>query len=430
MPSQGGKYLLFFDGGSRGNPGPGGSGAVIVALAGPHADPMVIRAAAMSYANPQTTNNTAEYGGLLAGLRVAAQRRLRPLEVIGDSRLILDQESTSGDVAMTDALERPPSMMTMDKVSLLQESVDRFALSMFNALRLLPATLGDDKTRAESVNAVKALAKDVIAAAKETDALIDELPGLDKTEEEQLEEMRRLQIQSEEEAQTLRHISMADLGYGGRVLAGEDSEEDEEEDEPAFLSVGFGSMAPMARMASQPKFSVATAPMVVAGATGGAEDSEEDDDDEGVVPGVDEILRETVVDDASTTPDSPSSLQTPTALPSTPSRLPDERLLSRLVTQNKAVCQNAEVENIAIVMNKLPQYIRKVQDIKATMSEVNTSVDRMRKRAESLRVDAQSHAIKKESKRASLSQWNKLSATKSYESAGNTGNGSEYPSIS
>ncbi|KAJ0409672.1 hypothetical protein P43SY_008544 [Pythium insidiosum] len=91
MPSQGGKYLLFFDGGSRGNPGPGGSGAVIVALAGPHADPMVIWAAAMSYADPQTTNNTAEYGGLLAGLRAAAQRRLRPLEVIGDSRLILDQ---------------------------------------------------------------------------------------------------------------------------------------------------------------------------------------------------------------------------------------------------------------------------------------------------------------------------------------------------
>ncbi|KAJ0393665.1 hypothetical protein P43SY_003684 [Pythium insidiosum] len=299
------------------------------------------------------------------------------------------QESTSGDVAMTDAHERPPSMMTMDKVSLLQESVDRFALSMFNALRLLPATLGDDKTRAESVNAVKALAKDVIAAAKETDALIDELPGLDKTEEEQLEEMRRLQIQSEEEAQTLRHVAEeADLGYGGRVLAGEDSEEDEEEDEPAFLSVGFGSMPPMARMASQPKFSVATAPMVVAGAPDGAEDSEEDDDDEG------------------------------------------DRLLSRLVTQNKAVCQNAEVENIAIVMNKLPQYIRKVQDIKATMSEVNTSVDRMKKRAESLRVDAQSHAIKKESKRASLSQWNKLSATKSYESAGNTGSGSEYPSIS
>ncbi|KAJ0390528.1 hypothetical protein ATCC90586_011227 [Pythium insidiosum] len=91
MSSQGGKYLLFFDGGSRGNPGPGGSGAVIVALAGLHADPVVIWAAAMSYASPQTTNNTAESGGLLAGLRVAAHRRLRPLEVIGDSRLILDQ---------------------------------------------------------------------------------------------------------------------------------------------------------------------------------------------------------------------------------------------------------------------------------------------------------------------------------------------------
>ncbi|GLE00939.1 hypothetical protein PINS_up009736 [Pythium insidiosum] len=108
---------------------------------------------------------------------------------------------------MTDESAQPTPTMTLDKVSLLQESVDRLALSMFNALRLLPATLGDDKSRAENVDAVKALAKDVIAAAKETDALIDELPGLDKTEEEQLEEMRRLQIQSEEEAQTLRHAA-------------------------------------------------------------------------------------------------------------------------------------------------------------------------------------------------------------------------------
>ncbi|GLE10699.1 hypothetical protein PINS_up022916 [Pythium insidiosum] len=121
--------------------------------------------------------------------------------------MMKQEPTTAGDVTMTDESAQPTPTMTLDKVSLLQESVDRLALSMFNALRLLPATLGDDKSRAENVDAVKALAKDVIAAAKETDALIDELPGLDKTEEEQLEEMRRLQIQSEEEAQTLRHAA-------------------------------------------------------------------------------------------------------------------------------------------------------------------------------------------------------------------------------
>ncbi|KAJ0398063.1 hypothetical protein ATCC90586_001665 [Pythium insidiosum] len=49
-------------------PGPGCSDAVIVALAGLHADPAVIWAAAMSYASPRTINNAAEYG-IFAGLR-------------------------------------------------------------------------------------------------------------------------------------------------------------------------------------------------------------------------------------------------------------------------------------------------------------------------------------------------------------------------
>ncbi|KAJ0397715.1 hypothetical protein ATCC90586_008132 [Pythium insidiosum] len=45
----------------------------------------------MSYAHARTTNNVAEYGGLLAGLWSATQRRYAPLEVIGDSGLILTQ---------------------------------------------------------------------------------------------------------------------------------------------------------------------------------------------------------------------------------------------------------------------------------------------------------------------------------------------------
>ncbi|TYZ68824.1 hypothetical protein PybrP1_011948 [[Pythium] brassicae (nom. inval.)] len=102
------------------------------------------------------------------------------------------------------AAESDVALLALDKVSLLQESVDKMALSMFNALRLLPVGSGD---RAETATAIRSLADDVLRMVKETDALIDDLPGLDKTESDQLEELRRLQIESEEEAQTLRQVA-------------------------------------------------------------------------------------------------------------------------------------------------------------------------------------------------------------------------------
>lgn len=48
-----------------------------------------------------------------------------------------------------------PTAMTLDKVSLLQESVDKMALSMFNALRLLPANVGDESSKEETATAVR-----------------------------------------------------------------------------------------------------------------------------------------------------------------------------------------------------------------------------------------------------------------------------------
>ncbi|KAG1684680.1 hypothetical protein DVH05_024699 [Phytophthora capsici] len=111
------------------------------------------------------------------------------------------------DVNMADADSAEAGVVTLDKVSLLQESVDKMALSMFNALRLLPAAKGDDANNQETRDAITTLANDVLKMVQETDALIDDLPGLDKTEAEQMEELRRLQIQSEEEAQTLRQVA-------------------------------------------------------------------------------------------------------------------------------------------------------------------------------------------------------------------------------
>lgn len=85
------QHILFFDGGSRGNPGPGGSGAVLVATDMEATRATVIWTGAMSYAASTTTNNQAEYKGLITGLHAARRDDLPGLSVVGDSALILGQ---------------------------------------------------------------------------------------------------------------------------------------------------------------------------------------------------------------------------------------------------------------------------------------------------------------------------------------------------
>jgi hypothetical protein len=122
-------------------------------------------------------------------------------------------------VAAVDASDATDARaVALDKVTLLQESVDKMALSMFNALRLLPASAeSGGSSREETVAAVRgvqrwccvvpcgastrvacivsdargampgraqirSLASDVLQMVKETDTLIDDLPGLDKME--------------------------------------------------------------------------------------------------------------------------------------------------------------------------------------------------------------------------------------------------------
>jgi ribonuclease HI len=71
------------DGGSRGNPGPGGYGVRIE-----HEDGRVIE---LKQALGLTTNNVAEYNGLLAALRWAASHGVRALHVKADSELLVKQ---------------------------------------------------------------------------------------------------------------------------------------------------------------------------------------------------------------------------------------------------------------------------------------------------------------------------------------------------
>ncbi|KAF1329359.1 reverse transcriptase, partial [Globisporangium splendens] len=87
-----GVYLLFFDGGSRGNQGPGGTGSIIVRVHKDSHTASLIWTASMAYSRKDTTNNFAEYWGLIHGLREPQRSHFEPLYVIGDSALIISQQ--------------------------------------------------------------------------------------------------------------------------------------------------------------------------------------------------------------------------------------------------------------------------------------------------------------------------------------------------
>src|SRR4051812_37098052 len=81
------RLVVEADGGSRGNPGPAGYGAVVRdAVTG---QVLAERAAAIGTA----TNNVAEYGGLIAGLQAALDLDPGEVEVRMDSKLVVEQMS-------------------------------------------------------------------------------------------------------------------------------------------------------------------------------------------------------------------------------------------------------------------------------------------------------------------------------------------------
>jgi ribonuclease HI len=79
----------FFDGGSRGNPGPGGSGSVVVQRNGPSEVWRPVWAAATALGHAKTTNNVAEFVGLHRLLLQAATQGWRDIHIVGDSAMIL-----------------------------------------------------------------------------------------------------------------------------------------------------------------------------------------------------------------------------------------------------------------------------------------------------------------------------------------------------
>lgn len=77
-------HVAHCDGGSRGNPGPAGYGAVVE-------DPGGRVAARLSEYLGRQTNNFAEYSGLLAVLGWALEHGVKRLRVVSDSELMVNQ---------------------------------------------------------------------------------------------------------------------------------------------------------------------------------------------------------------------------------------------------------------------------------------------------------------------------------------------------
>ena len=78
------RATLYADGGARGNPGPAGSGAVLLDEDG------VVIAELMRFLG-HATNNVAEYTGLIIGLEEALRRGIDELDVRMDSLLVVQQ---------------------------------------------------------------------------------------------------------------------------------------------------------------------------------------------------------------------------------------------------------------------------------------------------------------------------------------------------
>lgn len=77
-------YKLMFDGGSRGNPGLSGAGAVLY-----HFNKEIW--CGTFFVGENNTNNHAEYSGLILGLQQAKDLNIKYLRVEGDSLLVINQ---------------------------------------------------------------------------------------------------------------------------------------------------------------------------------------------------------------------------------------------------------------------------------------------------------------------------------------------------
>ncbi|DBA03070.1 TPA: hypothetical protein N0F65_003317 [Lagenidium giganteum] len=85
------QIILFRYGAARGNHGPAAAGVATDTVSSKPVTPARVEWIGTSYFQQAITNNTAEYSALLFRLRHASKACLRPLHVVGDSKMIINQ---------------------------------------------------------------------------------------------------------------------------------------------------------------------------------------------------------------------------------------------------------------------------------------------------------------------------------------------------
>ena len=92
------KYRCYFDGASRGNPGPASYGVVLYEVREAEGDKeeeeeLVEVAHEKDALECPETNNVAEYLGCLAAVQLCARLEIREVQIFGDSKLVIEQVS-------------------------------------------------------------------------------------------------------------------------------------------------------------------------------------------------------------------------------------------------------------------------------------------------------------------------------------------------
>ncbi|KAF1318280.1 Rxlr effector candidate protein, partial [Globisporangium splendens] len=94
---------LYFDGGARGNPGPGGSGWALIFL-NERSNRWELKACGYAYMGPEVTDNWCEYSALKDGLAYSKhylQHYEVKLEVFGDSQMIIAAQNGFSSIRQT-----------------------------------------------------------------------------------------------------------------------------------------------------------------------------------------------------------------------------------------------------------------------------------------------------------------------------------------
>ena len=91
------RYRCYFDGASRGNPGPASYGVVLYEVREAEGDKeeeeLVEVAHEKDALECPETNNVAEYLGCLAAVQLCARLEIRDVRIFGDSKLVIEQVS-------------------------------------------------------------------------------------------------------------------------------------------------------------------------------------------------------------------------------------------------------------------------------------------------------------------------------------------------